>query len=220
MSLFQNKRSNEVDASWMETYGDMVTLLLCFFIMLASISKIDTVLFEKVQSGMTKEIGKQPPQRPIESMRKELADVVTAFQGGDEAADVGTDERGVVLNLDSGAMFAPGSADIKPGMVPLMKELVGTLAQPRFENYRLEIQGHTDNVPVKTATFASNFDLSSARALATMRALVSLGLSESKMIVAAYGQFSPRVPNTLEDGTPLPANQALNRRVAIHVYPR
>lgn len=220
MSLFQNKRSTEVDASWMETYGDMVTLLLCFFIMLASISKIDTVLFEKVQSGMTKEIGKQPPQRPIESMRKELADVVTAFQGGDEAADVGTDERGVVLNLDSGAMFAPGSADIKPGMLPLLKELVGTLAQPRFENYRLEIQGHTDNVPVKTTAFASNFDLSSARALATMRALVSLGLSESKMIIAAYGQFSPRVPNTLEDGTPLPANQALNRRVAVHVYPR
>ena len=62
MSLFEKKQTQEVDASWMETYGEMVTLLLCFFIMLASISKIDTVLFEKVQSGMTSEIGKQPPQ--------------------------------------------------------------------------------------------------------------------------------------------------------------
>lgn len=220
MSLFQKKQSQEVDASWMETYGDMVTLLLCFFIMLASISKIDTVLFEKVQSGMTKEIGKQPPQRPIESMRQELAQVATNVPGSDDAVDVGTDDRGVVLNLDSGAMFAPGSAEIKPAMMPLLKEMVGTLAQPRFEQYRLEIRGHTDNTPVKTNQYPTNFDLAAARALATMRAFASLGLPESKMIVSSYGQFSPRVVNTLEDGTPLPANQALNRRVAVHIYPR
>lgn len=220
MSLFQRKQSQEVDTSWLETYGDMVTLLLCFFIMLASISKIDTVLFEKVQSGMTKEIGKQPPQRPIETMKQELTQAAAAVQGSDDAVDVGTDDRGVVLNLDAGTMFTPGSAEIKPAMMPLLKELVGTLAQPRFENYRLEIQGHTDNTPVKSQQFPSNFDLAAARALATMRAFVTLGLPESKMIVAAYGQFSPRVPNTLEDGTALPANQALNRRVAVHVYPR
>ena len=220
MSLFQKKQSPEVDTSWLETYGDMVTLLLCFFIMLASISKIDTVLFEKVQSGMTKEIGKQPPQRPIETMKQELTQAAAAVQGSDEAVDVGTDDRGVVLNLDAGAMFAAGSAEIKPAMMPLLKELVGTLSQPRFENYRLEIQGHTDNTPVKTTQFPSNFDLAAARALSTMRAFVGLGLPESKMIVSAHGQFSPRVPNTLEDGTPLPANQSLNRRVAVHVYPR
>ena len=220
MSLFQKRQTPEVDSSWMETYGDMVTLLLCFFIMLASISKIDTVLFEKVQSGMTKEIGKQPPQRPIETMKQELTQAAAAVQGADDAVDVGTDDRGVVLNLDAGAMFTPGSAEIKPAMMPLLKELAATLAQPRFENYRLEIQGHTDNTPVKNQQFPSNFDLAAARALSTMRAFASLGVPEGKMIVAAYGQFSPRVPNTLEDGTPLPANQALNRRVAVHVYPR
>lgn len=220
MSLFEKKQSQEVDSSWMETYGDMVTLLLCFFILLASISKVDSVIFEKVQSGMTKEIGKQPPQRPIENMRQELAQATAGIQGSDEAVDVGTDERGVVLNLDAGAMFTPGSADIKPAMVPILKELAGTLSQPRFDNYRLEIQGHTDNTPVKTAQFPTNFDLAAARALMTMRAFVGLGVAENKMIVAAYGQFAPRVPNTLEDGTPLPANQALNRRVAIHIIPR
>lgn len=215
-----DKKPQEVDGSWMDTYGDMVTLLLCFFIMLASISKIDTVLFEQVQSGMTKEIGKQPPQRPIENMRKELAEVVTAFQGGDEAADVGTDDRGVVLNLDAGAMFTTGSADIKPEMLPLLKEVVGTLAQPRFETYRIEIQGHTDDTPIKTPQFQTNFDLAAARALATMRAMVGLGLPAERLLVASYGQYAPRVPNRSKEGTPLPVNQALNRRVAVHVYPR
>lgn len=215
-----DRKPQEVDASWMETYGDMVTLLLCFFIMLASISKIDTVLFEKVQSGMTAEIGKQPPQRPIESMRQELTEVVNTFQGSGEAADVGTDDRGVVLNLDSGAMFAVGAAEVKPEMLPLLKEVVGTLAQPRFENYRIEIQGHTDDMPIKTPQFQTNFDLAAARALATMRAMMSLGLPPERMLVASYGQYQPRVPNRRDDGTALPVNQALNRRVAVHVYPR
>ena len=219
MSLFDKRSEPEVDASWMETYGDMVTLLLCFFIMLAAISKVDTVLYEKVQSGMTKDLGKQPPQRPIETVRQELTDVVSAVPGGEAAVDIGTDNRGVVLNLDMGAVFAPASADIKPAMMPLLKELAGTLGQPRFQGYRLEIQGHTDNMPVRTAQFPSNFDLSAARALTIMRTLVGLGLSEQRMVVAAYGQYAPRVPNSLEDGTPLPANQALNRRVAIHVLP-
>lgn len=215
-----DKKPAEVDGSWMETYGDMVTLLLCFFIMLASISKIDTVLFEKVQSGMTSEIGKQPPQRPIESMRKELAEVVTAFQGGEEAADVGTDDRGVVLNLDSGAMFTPGAADLKPAMLPLLKEVVGTLAQARFENYRIEIQGHTDDMAIQSPQFPTNFDLAAARALATMRAMVGIGLPAERILIASYGQYAPRVPNRREDGSPLPVNQALNRRVAVHVYPK
>lgn len=208
-----------VDSSWMETYGDMVTLLLCFFIMLAAISKVDTVLFEAVQSGMTKEIGKQPPQRPIEQMKREMKEVVGAYDS-QNAADVGTDDRGLVLNLDGGTLFKPGSADIRPEMHPLLKEVATTLGNPRFENYRIEIQGHTDDIPVATPQFPSNFDLAAGRALATMRVLVGFGLKESQIMVASFGAFAPRVPNSLDDGTPLPQNQALNRRVAIRVYPK
>lgn len=214
----QNKPA-EVDVSWMETYGDMVTLLLCFFVLLASISKVDTVLYEKVQSGMTSEIGKQPPQRPIENMRQELTDVVSAFSGGDSMADVSTDERGIVLNLDAGAMFKQGSAEIRLEAMPLLKEMAATLGQKRFENYLLEIQGHTDDTPIVTPQFPTNFDLAAARALTTLRAMKALGITEDRMIIAAFGQYRPRVVNRRDDGSPLPANQALNRRVSIHVYP-
>ncbi|MEW5726445.1 MAG: flagellar motor protein MotB [Pseudomonadota bacterium] len=220
MSLLDRKGGPPpVDESWMGTYGDMVTLLLCFFILLAAISKVDTVLFEAVQSGMTKEIGKMPPQRPIESMKREMMDVVAAYDS-QNATDVGTDDRGLVLNLDGGTLFQPGSAELKPEIMTLLKEMATTLANVRFENYRIEIQGHTDNVPVATAQFPSNFDLAAARALSTMRALVSFGVPESRILVSSFGAYAPRAPNTLDDGTPLPANQALNRRVSIRVYPR
>lgn len=212
-----NKAPEPVDASWLETYGDMVTLLLCFFILLAAISKVDQVLFEAVQSGMTKEIGKQAPQRPIDSMRSEMSQVLNAYDN-QNLADVGTDDRGLVLNLDGGTLFKPGSAEIRPEILPVLKEMTATIANPRFETYRIEIQGHTDNTP--SVGGYSNFDLSAARALSTMRAMVEFGLPEERILVAAYGPYAPRVPNQLEDGTPLPANQALNRRVAVRIYPR
>lgn len=219
MSRF-DKKNMDPDSSWMETYGDMVTLLLCFFVMLASISKIDASMFEKIQSGLTKEMGKHPAERPIEAMRQDLTAVLEANKGMGEAGDVGTDDRGVVLNLDASTLFAQGSADLKQAMLPLLKDLVGTITQPRFENYHLEIQGHTDNTPIKTQQFPTNFDLAAARALAIMRALADLGIKQDRMTMSSFGQFSPRVPNTLDDGTPLPANQAMNRRVSVRIYPR
>ena len=65
----------------------------------------------------------------------------------------------------------------------------------------------------------NNFDLAAARALSTMRVMKSLGIEESRTIVAAFGQYKPRVPNRTPEGTPLPVNQALNRRVSVHVVP-
>lgn len=218
MSLF-DKKSTEVDNSWMDTFGDMVSLLLCFFIMLASISKIDATIFEQVQSGMAKDIGGKSTERPIETMKQEVSQAVQTMSTED-AIDVGTDERGLVLNLVSGAMFKPSSADIRDEMKPVLKEIVDTLSQPRFTAYNIEIQGHTDDTPIKNAQFPSNWDLSAARALATQRLFMEFGLSSSRMSIGAFADNRPRAPNHSPDGTTYPENQAMNRRVQIHVYPR
>jgi len=176
-------------------------------------------MYEKVQSGMARDIGKRTASTPLENARKELAQVVSATRGGDDAVDVGSDERGVVLNLDANAMFKPGSAEMRPEIMPIIKGIADTLSNERFANYRIEVQGHTDDTPVKTPQFQNNFELAAARALAAMRAMTGMGMSEQRMTMSSFGQFSPRVPNHREDGTPLPVNQSLNRRVSIHVYP-
>lgn len=213
------KKTEEFDNSWMDTFGDMVSLLLCFFILLASISKVDTVLFEQVQAGMAKEIGGKSTERPVQTMKQEVYEVVTAYNAG-EAVDVGTDERGLVLNLVSGSMFKPGSAEIRDEMKPVLKEIADTLAQPRFKNYLLEIQGHTDDIPVKTPQFSSNWDLSAARSLATLKLFAEYGITPSRMAMGAFAEFRPRAPNRSPDGTAYPENQAMNRRVQVHVVPR
>lgn len=216
-SKFQIK-NEEAHEDWLLSYADMITLIMAFFVMLAAISKVDANLYEKVQSGMARDVGNRNGAQPLETIRKELAQSVAANKG-DELVDVGSDERGIVLTLDSGLMFKAGSAEMSPAIMPVLKDIAQRLNTPMFATYRLEIQGHTDDTPVNTPQFPSNFDLAAARALMTMRALASVGMAESRMIVSSHGAYSPRVPNRGKDGTPLPVNQSLNRRVTIHIYP-
>lgn len=215
---FHTKNEEPLE-DWLLSYADMITLIMAFFVMMMAISKVDASLYEKVQSGMAKDIGNRESARPLDTVRKELAQVISATRGGDDAVDVGSDERGVVLNLDANAMFKPGSADIRPEIMPVVKSITETLSNDRFVTYRIEVQGHTDDTPIKTPQFPSNFDLAAARALVAMRAMTSLGLSEERMTMASFGQYAPRAPNHRDDGTPLPVNQALNRRISIHVFP-
>ncbi|MBI2235560.1 MAG: flagellar motor protein MotB [Magnetospirillum sp.] len=218
MKLGPNKPA-EVDNSWMDTFGDMVSLLLCFFIMLAAISKVDANLYEQVQSGMAKEIGNQNVAKPLQDLKTQM-DQMVAGMGADEAVDVGRDDKGLVLNLAAGAMFKVGSAEIQSQMLPVLKEIAETLSNPRFATYTIEIQGHTDDTPMRTGQYPTNWDLSSARALTTLKAFAQLGMAQSRMRLAALADVAPRAPNRSPDGNPYPENQALNRRIEVHVYPR
>ncbi len=214
-----HKENKEAMEDWLLSYADMITLIMAFFIILVSMSKIDPNKYEEVQSGMAKDIGMREVTKPLQDLKSELLGQV-AGAGVEDSVDIGKDDKGIVLNLASGTMFKPASAEIRPEILPLMKEIAGTLSQPRFLNYQIEIQGHTDDTPVRTQQFPTNWDLSSARALATLKLFTSLGINQSRMKLAALADTAPRVPNHSEAGTPYPENQAINRRVEIHVFPR
>jgi chemotaxis protein MotB len=218
MSKFA-KHNKEAAEDWLLSYADMITLLMAFFIVLVSMSKIDPNKYEQVQAGMAKDVGNREVTKPLQDLKSELLGEV-AGAGVEDSVDVGKDDKGIVLNLASGTVFKPGSADVRPEILPLMKEIVGTLNQQRFSGYQVEIQGHTDDTPVKTQQFPSNWDLSAARALATLRLLSELGVKQSRMKLSAMADTAPRVPNRSESGKPYPENQAINRRVELHIYPR
>jgi chemotaxis protein MotB len=218
MSRFEKKNEEPLE-DWLLSYADMITLIMAFFIILVSMSKIDANKYEEVQSGMARDIGNREVTKPLQDLRSELLGAV-AGAGVDESVDIGRDDRGVVLNLASGTMFQPGSADIRPEIRPVMKEIATTLGQPRFTGYQIEIQGHTDDTPVRTPQYPSNWDLSAARALATLKLLNELGIEQPRMKIAAFADTAPRVPNRSDTGRAYPENQAINRRVQIHVYPR
>jgi chemotaxis protein MotB len=209
---------DDADA-WLVTYADAVTLLMAFFVMLVSFSKIDIPLFEQVAAGIKDDLGKRivkEEEKPIQTLKVEIQEVVFAMQA-DQVATVETDDEGIVIELDSSAFFQPGSADIRPEAYPVLQNMAATILAPKYETYFIEVEGHTDDDPISTARYPSNWELSAGRSSSVVRAFIENGGLGEKMKAIGYAETQPKYPNREIDGTPIPENQAANRRVAIHV---
>ncbi|WP_299438301.1 OmpA family protein [uncultured Rhodospira sp.] len=207
------------DNDWVTTFADMATLLLAFFILLAAISKVDPILFEQVKAGMAKGIGKREIERPIESLRQDIESAVNLMKV-DDAVAVGQDQQGLVIEFASAAFYNRGEAEVRPEAVPVFERIANTLRSPKYRNFQIEVQGHTDDTPISSRRFPSNWELSSARASGVVRVLEDQGVADQRMRAIGFAHTAPKVPNRGPDGSPLANNQEINRRVAIRVMPR
>jgi chemotaxis protein MotB len=115
----------------------------------------------------------------------------------------------MVVELATDVLFASGKADLSDAGKAAVAEVGAVLAQ--MPDRKFQVEGHTDNVPIKTPQFPSNWELASARAITVVRALVDAGLRPSHVSAAAYGEFRPVAPNDSAEG------KAANRRIEITV---
>ena len=113
----KKKPEEKIDEDWMSTYGDMVTLLLCFFVMMLSVSKPDVAKYEQISAGLSEGLGKKIIQRPIEMLMTELNDDIQSLDLEKKVA-IGSDTQGIVLEFGGDMLFNRGSADIKPEALP------------------------------------------------------------------------------------------------------
>lgn len=216
---FQNKDDDANDEDWMTTFADMVTLLLAFFVMLAAISKVDVVLFEQVKAGMAKGIGKRDVDTPVEKIRKEMEEVIKSMKVQD-VVGIGVDSQGITLEFAASSFYEPGSADIVEEAIPILNKVAATINADRYRGFQVEVQGHTDNTPISTPIYPSNWELSAARATRVVRFFEQAGIEPSRMRAMGLADTAPKVPNTGPYGDPLPQNQEINRRVVVRIYPR
>jgi chemotaxis protein MotB len=125
-------------------------------------------------------------------------------------------DRIKTLEMPSAAFFDSGSAALKDDGKKLLQEIMVTqLDTDEFKDYQVTIEGHTDDVPINTLQFPSNWELSTARAAAVVRYLIDQGMPAQRLRAAGYADTFPKVPNRDEAGNMIPANQAQNRRVVI-----
>lgn len=117
----KKKPEEKIDEDWMSTYGDMVTLLLCFFVMMLSVSKPDVAKYEQISAGLSEGLGKKIIQRPIEMLMTELNDDIQSLDLEKKVA-IGSDTQGIVLEFGGDMLFNRGSADHKPEALPALKE--------------------------------------------------------------------------------------------------
>ncbi|MGE4539139.1 MAG: OmpA family protein [Desulfovibrio sp.] len=154
-----------------------------------------------------------PTRKSLEDIRKELA----AKLGLDTSAvEIVPRENGVELNLRGAAFFDLASAEIKPAAMPLLRDIAATLSGTP---YKVTVEGHTDNLPIESWLYPSNWELSSARASRVARFLIDGGVPRNHLRVEGLADTQPVAPNDDEAGRPIPENQAKNRRVVILVSP-
>ena len=147
-----------------------------------------------------------PLEGSLDDVRARLADSLAgAIQGG--RVELISDPRGLVVSLPEGATFGVASADVTAEAQQVIQQVAGTV---KPLGNRIRVEGHTDNVPIRTARYQSNWELSTARASAVVMFLVGAGTIEPERLSAAgYGEFHPRADNSTAAG------RSRNRRVDV-----
>lgn len=210
-------KKEEEDNSWLETYADAITLLMAFFVLLVAVSKVDLAAYQEVAEGINKKVNKKERKSPLAELSEDATEIVQEFTDG-KALKVGIDDSGIVLELDSSTFFRPGTAEIIPAAYPVIQAMADLVNSPQYLVFNMDIEGHTDDDPIATAQFPSNWELGAARAASVLRTLGDQGTARERMRVLSYAETRPKKPNRLEDGTPLPDNQKENRRVVLRIH--
>jgi chemotaxis protein MotB len=212
-------QSHDNDDRWLLTYSDLITLLLGLFVILYSISKVDAGKYAEIASALNGVFGSPRgilTGNPVAvdhqgySEREEIAnDLEKALNPNGQKIPISVtqNERGVTVHIMEELLFASGSADIKAASLPALDTLAGVIRKLHND---LRVEGHTDNVPISTPEFPSNWHLSVARALNVAYYLIEKhGLTQERVSVVGYSEFHPLVPNDS------PASRSRNRRVDI-----
>ncbi len=208
----------EEKEDWLVTYADAITLLMAFMVMLLTFAEYDMPAFETTANAIKNNLTGQDSTSPIQLLRIDVQDVVYNMQA-DQVVKVETDKKGIVIELSSSAFFIPGTADIREEALPVIGKMTQTLLAPRYLYYTIEIEGHTDDVPINTKRYPSNWELSATRAAGIIRLLIDEEIDPERMRATGYADTKPKAPNRDPDGVQIPENMAANRRVTIRVYP-
>jgi chemotaxis protein MotB len=220
--MTQRGKKKEVheDESWLLTYADFITLLMCFFVIILSMSEPKQADVELLQDAL-EEFNKNTADKakPFNDLFDNLQVLIAEMQM-ESAISVEKTNRGVLLELSASSFYDPGSANFRPEAIPVLEKMAKVLASFDYEDYLCQIDGHTDDAPIQTPQFPSNWELSAVRATTVVRFLIEHGMEKEKMRAAGYADIMPKVPNLDEFGNPIEENRELNRRIVIKVERR
>lgn len=236
----KNTGEHGVD-DWLMTYADMITLLVCFFAIILSISepkksKMDSIrqqVLEKFAQPNVLE-GLEVPQKQGGAISQNdlPKDNMPSIVSGFSSTDVPPPQRPMdmsdmrqsmpendqikMIEMPSAAFFASGSAVLSDDGKKLLSKIArDELNTYEMRDYIVTVEGHTDDVPINTAQFPSNWELSTARSAAVVRFFIENGISAQRLRAAGYADSQPKLPNRDWSGKAVPENQAQNRRVVM-----
>jgi len=205
MATAPKKKQQQEEGGWLTTYADMMTLLMTFFVLLFAMSTLDPVKLEQFGDSTRESDKKKTKKVSLSQINKEVKKLVVE-QELQSQVKVRMDARGVTLEIASDLAFGSGAATLSRPIMDFLVKLVGTMEKA---TYAIAVEGHTDNDPIRSSKFPSNWELSASRASAVIRYLTSQGIPADKFRAIGFGDTAPKVANDTAQ------NKAKNRRVDI-----
>jgi len=216
MKRKKRNNSNEGTPGWIMTFGDTMSLLLTFFVMLFAATALNETKVEQglgslkgslggIVEGIKKESIVPQEKGEMERMAEEIEEYITS-QGLGEEVKINLSPEGTVISLTSPILFDLGKADLKKEALPVLDKVAALIRNMPNE---VNVEGHTDNLPIHTRRFPSNWELSAARAISVANYLIKKGVSPERIGTIGYADSHPLFPNDT------PEHRALNRRVEI-----
>lgn len=229
------KQPEKPSTAWLGTYGDMITLMLCFFVMLYNPSEVDVTQMATItqslqmqetettsgglslSAGQLSDLGNNINSLPSLEKGKSLGlakkKAVSLFAPDVKSnkITITSDERGLVITLLSDNFFEEGSAELNINDTrETLLRLADFFRSDELKGRRFRIEGHTDSTPVaENSIFPSNWELSATRAVNVLHYLADYGVRENDFSVAGYSDTRPKFSNDTAEG------RAYNRRVDI-----
>lgn len=228
------KQSKKGLPGYMGTYGDMMTLLLTFFVLLFSMSTVDAEKFELLVTSMNRAsisifeggqtikvdnniLQNGMSQFPVQdnkiklnedkAMQQELQETVEQLKDYikkekiDDQITIEKQGSQIIISFEDVLLFDTGKAELKAGAIPTLNSVGNKLKDYFTKGYRLDIEGHTDNIPIHNAQFPSNWELSSARAIAVMRFyLEEMDFDVAKIACVGKAEHQPVADNDTPEG--------------------
>ena len=227
--LKRDKPSPPGVPGWMVTYGDMMSLLLCFFVMLVSMSTTEIEKFKAAAASLKGALSVLPFQE------RPMPQPITPRDGGAQGQQrkknravarlkqivrerklaslirVSDTPGGIHITIGDPALFDTARANLKPEIYSVLEAIVDVI-QTGTNAQSIRVEGHTDNIPISNAQFDDNWELSIARALSVIRFFRTRGSFDPRQLrPVGCGEFHPVVPNTTPEG------RARNRRVEMYI---
>jgi chemotaxis protein MotB len=217
---------------WLATFGDLMSLLLCFFVLLLSMSTMDAKKIAEAVGSLagsmgvmdggtivknTKEKGTPTSQSPTDAnnMDKQISQAIAEFKelsqnANGNAISLEEGEEGFLIHLPADITFKSGSAEIANEDSILFLKRLALIIKSLSPEVQVQVRGYTDNVPPpKTSIYQDNWELSAARAITVVKELIKNRVKPTRLSAAAYGEFHPIATNATPQG------RAKNRRVDI-----
>lgn len=223
---FNKRHEMEYGNGWLITYSDMITIILCFFIVFFTMTTEEASLLELIKENLTTEVEdlseenlklKEEKESLMELLLGEDEDVNYAENFMDflennnllESVNIIEEDRGLVIRFKDGVLFDSGKAEISEGGHSVLNEIAQKVQG--VEN-RIIIEGFTDNLPIKTNDFPSNWELSTARAIGVARFMIEdMDIEEERISVSGFGEQRPIDTNDTKEG------RTNNRRIEITI---